>query len=316
MTLTPMLATPAAPGEVARGFVYEFKWDGVRAIVETDGTSVTIRSRRGNDVTATYPELQALAPAIGRPAVLDGEIVAFEPGTTRPSFARLQRRMNVSDARRVGPILRQVPVAYLAFDVLMLDDELLVERPYEERREILEGLRLASGNWQVPPVGEDLATTLTIASELGLEGVVAKRRGSPYRPGVRSPDWRKIRLMNRQEFVVGGFNPGEGSRRGSFGSLLLGYHDEGGRLVYAGSVGSGFSDRELDRLQAQLDARRRPDSPFAADGAPPDRGQVYVDPELVVEVQFREWTPDGVLRQPSYKGQRPDKDPADVVRET
>lgn len=312
--LAPMLASPGSVGDVVDGHAYEFKWDGVRALVVTDGEALTVRSRRGNDVTATYPELHALARALGRPAALDGEIVAFEPGTGRPSFGRIQQRMNVADPIRVEAVRRDVPVAYLAFDVLMLDGEILTGRPYEERRGLLEGLGLAGPCWQVPPRGDDLGAMLDVASDLGLEGVVAKRLGSTYRPGVRSPDWRKIRLLRRQEFVVGGLKRGEGRRQGSFGSLLLGYHDDEGRLRYAGNVGSGFTERDLEQLLRLLQERRRPDSPFA--DPVPGRGHTFVDPELVVEVQFSEWTSDGLLRQPSYKGLRNDKDAADVVRET
>lgn len=309
-----MLASPGKVGEVTDGFAYEFKWDGVRAIIVTDGTTTTIRSRRGNDVTGTYPELQDVGAAVGRPAALDGEIVAFEPGTGRPSFGRIQQRMNVANPLRIEALRREIPVAYLAFDVLMLDSEILTALPYEERRGRLEDLDLAGASWQVPPRGDDLAAMLEVATQLGLEGVVAKRRGSIYRPGTRSPDWRKIRLLQRQEFVVGGYKPGEGRRRGSFGSLLVGYHDDQGRLRYAGNVGSGFSDRDLDQLLELLEHRRRSHPPFV--DAIPGRGHVFVEPQLVVEVQFSEWTTDGLLRQPSYKGLRTDKDAVDVVRET
>lgn len=311
-----MLATPTTVGEIGDpgAYAYEFKWDGVRALVVTDGDDVRIRSRRGNDVTSTYPELHGLAGALGRPAALDGEIVAFEPGTSRPSFGRIQQRMNVGNATKVAMLRREVPVAYLAFDLLMLDDELLTGLPYEERRARLEALGLAGPSWQVPPRGDDLAGMLEVAGQLGLEGVVAKRRGSPYRAGTRSPDWRKLRILCRQEFVVGGYKPGQGGRSGSFGSLAVGYHDEQGRLRYAGNVGSGYRERDLAQLHALLEPRRRPDPPFADPVPGPE--QVYVEPELVVEVQFSEWTDEGMLRQPSYKGLRSDKDPRDVVRET
>lgn len=311
-----MLATPTTVGEISdpAAYAYEFKWDGVRALVVTDGLTATIRSRRGNDVTATYPELQELSGAVGRPAALDGEIVAFEPGTSRPSFGRIQQRMNVANPAKVELLRREVPVAFLAFDLLMLDAEPLTKLPYEERRERLEALGLAGPAWQVPPRGEDLGEMLEVAGRLGLEGVVAKRRGSPYRPGTRSSDWRKLRLWCRQEFVVGGYKPGEGGRRGSFGSLMVGYHDADGRLRYAGNVGSGYRERDLDQLLELLEGLRRPDSPFV--DPVPAQGQVFVDPQLVVEVQFSEWTDDGMLRQPSYKGLRTDKDPGDVVRET
>ncbi len=307
-----MLATPGAPDEVRDGFVYEFKWDGVRALAVTDGSSLVLRSRNGNDITPGYPELAGLGAAIGRPAIVDGEIVAFDDAG-RPSFSRLQRRMHARDPHRVAMLAREVPAAFLAFDLLVLGEP-VVDRPYEERRRLLLDLGLAGPRWQTPPtVEDDLDHVLTVARDLGLEGVVAKRRGSTYQPGRRSPDWRKIRLMNRQEFVVGGYRTGQGSRAGGFGSLLVGFHDDVG-LRYAGSVGSGFTDREHARVQALLDARRRDTSPFA--DPVPHRDVVWCEPDLVVEVQFAEWTPDGILRAPSYKGQRHDKPAGDVVRET
>jgi bifunctional non-homologous end joining protein LigD len=310
--LEPMLATPSTEAEVRDGYVYEFKWDGVRALAATDGETVVLRSRRGNDITARYPELAGIGAAVGTQAVLDGEVVAFDP-TGAPSFARLQRRMNVADAARIAMLVEQIPVAYLVFDVLSYDGRDLTGEPYTARRDVLEEIGLSDARWQVPPRGDDLDAMLHVARQRGFEGIVAKRPDSPYRCGRRTPDWRKVRLLTRQELVVGGYRPGEGSRGGRFGSLLVGHYDDTG-LRYAGAVGSGFTDRELDRLQAQLDARRRDDSPFV--DPVPIRDAVFVDPAMVVEVQFSEWTPDGLLRQPSYKGQRDDKDPTAVVRET
>ncbi|MBW3659314.1 MAG: non-homologous end-joining DNA ligase [Actinobacteria bacterium] len=307
-----MLATKGEPDEVRSGFAYEFKWDGVRALAATDGSSLVLRSRTGNDITAGYPELAGLGGAVGRPALLDGEIVAFDEHG-RPSFSRLQRRMNLRDARRVPAVAAQVPVAFLVFDVLVLDGP-VVDLPYEERRGLLLDLGIAGPHWQVPPSADgDLDRVLGIVRELGLEGVVAKRHGSTYQPGRRSPDWRKIRLMTRQELVVGGYRTGQGSRGGGFGSLLVGHHDEEG-LRYAGSVGSGFTDAEYRRVQALLDERVRDTSPFV--DRVPHRDVVWCEPDLVVEVQFAEWTPDGILRAPSYKGQRDDKPAGEVVRET
>lgn len=306
-----MLATPGREHEVSNGFAYEFKWDGVRALASTDGTQVVLRSRQGNDVTAGYPELAGLAAAVGRPAILDGEIVAFD-AEARPSFSRLQRRMNLRDPHRVAAAAREVPVAFLVFDVLVLERP-VIDRSYEERRGLLTGLELSGDRWQVPPSSGDLDAVLTVARTLALEGVVAKRLGSRYVPGRRSPDWRKIRFTTRQEFVVGGYRHGQGMRDGAFGSLLVGYHDAEG-LRYAGSVGSGFTDREHARVHALLTERTVAESPFVDEV--PHRDVTFCRPDLVVEVQFAEWTPDGVLRAPSYKGQRTDKDAREVVGET
>lgn len=311
--LDPMLATAGEASEVREGFAFEFKWDGVRALIGLRGEDIVIRSRRGNDVTATYPDLHGLRGAVEGPVLLDGEIVAFD-ADKRPSFSQLQQRMNVSDPTRVAAAVRRVPVAFIVFDVLVEGDEGLLELPYEQRRARLESLGLAGPRWQTSPSREgDVDDLLGVAGNLGLEGLVAKRHGSRYRPGRRSPEWRKLRLMKRQEFVVGGYLRGQGGRGSSFGSLLIGYHDDDGSLRFAGSVGSGFAGDMLTLLQRRLDASVTGDSPFADPVPRPD--PVFVIPELVVEVQFSQWTGDGVLRQPSFKGLRNDKDPAEVVRE-
>lgn len=308
-----MLAVAGTVRDVEDGFAYEFKWDGIRAIVGCEREVTTIWSRKGTEVTARYPELADLAAAAGCDVVLDGEIVAFD-ADARPSFARLQRRMNLADPGRIEAVARSVPVAYLAFDVLHLDGRSLLEQPYEERRDRLAALRLAGKRWQCPPHhAGDLAVVLAAVGRLGLEGVVAKRLGSTYQPGRRSPDWRKLSRFRRDEFVVGGYRLGQGGRAGRFASLLLGYYDRDGRLRFAGSVGSGFTDAALDAVKAVLDHSHRATSPF--DDPVPHRDVAYVEPSLVAEVQYSQWTPDGILRQPSFKGLRPDKDAGEVVRD-
>lgn len=308
--LRPMLAVAVPPASVATAHAYEFKWDGVRALVHTAGGSTVVRARSGAEVTHRYPELWPLADRLDREAVLDGEIVALD-AEGRPSFERLQTRMHLAGAASVAAAAARTPVALLVFDVLALDGDLLLDRPYEARREVLAGLGLADAAWQVPPAGDDLATMLRIAGERGLEGVVAKRLGSPYRPGERSRDWGKLALRRRQEVVVGGWRPGRGSWAGSIGSLLVGVHDDHGRLRYAGAVGSGLRDRDLRDLAAllvEVDA-----SPFA--DPVPHRDARFVRPDVIVDVRFREWTADGRLRQPVYLGRRDDLAAADVRRE-
>lgn len=322
--LRPMLAQPGRPDELREGFAHEFKWDGVRALVHVGHGGVTLVSRSGCDVTGTYPELAAALTSArgigdrggrsgGLPdVVLDGEVVALEDG--RPSFALLQRRMNVTDVARARVLAGRVPVALLVFDLLRSGERWLLEEPYEARRDALEALALPTGGpVQVPPAHDDLGEALQIARDLDLEGVVAKRLGSTYQPGRRSPDWRKIRFVRRQELVVGGFRPGRGGRTGRIGSLLVGWHDPSGRLRYAGAVGSGLTEDMLTVLEERL--RVREEGSTFADPVPHDDA-VFVHPDLVVEVQFREWTPDGVLRQPSLKGLRDDKPPGEVVRES
>ncbi len=312
--LDPMLScTGPLPGEDGR-WAYEVKWDGVRAMAYVEGGRLTLRGRRGNDVTASYPELKAMAESLGSTQVLlDGEVVAFS-AEGRPDFGRLQARMHV--ARPAPALLRATPVTFLAFDLLHLDGRSLLDAPYDERRSLLQGLNLSGPHWQVPPVFlEDGEAVLRGAEAQGFEGVVAKRRDSRYEPGRRSDCWVKVKVIRRQEVVIAGWKPGEGGRRGSIGSLLLGVQGETG-LEYAGHVGTGFDAKTLRVLQARLAPLVRDTSPFTAP-VPREhaRTAVWVEPRLVAEVAFTEWTRDGRLRHPSYKGLREDKDPADVVRE-
>jgi bifunctional non-homologous end joining protein LigD len=322
----PMLAKEETRPPRGAGWGFEIKWDGVRALAHSDGEGgLRIESRRGEDITARYPELAGLGEALaGHRAVLDGEIVAFDD-EGRPSFQRLQLRMGLTSELSIQRRVPLTPVTYVAFDLLALDGEPTLELRYEERRRLLERLELAGPHWHTPSfhVGDGQAL-LDAARERRLEGVVAKRLDSPYRPGRRSGEWIKVRNWHRQEFVIGGWMPGEGGRSGRMGSLLVGYHDSTPGeardlqrpplLIYAGGVGSGFTNDEIERLTRMLTARSRDTTPFDV-GAPKRRGARFCEPELVCEVQFSEWTHEGTLRQPSYKGLRDDKDPREVVRE-
>ncbi|MGI8682175.1 MAG: non-homologous end-joining DNA ligase [Mycobacteriales bacterium] len=312
----PMLATAGElPGD-EDAFGYELKWDGVRAVVYVEGDSVRTMTRNDREVAATYPELRGLGDALGgRPAVLDGEIVAFDD-TGRPSFGTLQARMHVTKPAEVDRLRTAVPVQYLLFDLLHLDGRSTLRLPYADRRALLEGLPLAAPSWQVPPYFRGGGADLLAASrERGLEGVVAKRLDSAYLPGRRSDAWVKVKNLRTQEVVIGGWKPGEGRRAGTIGSLLLGVHAEPG-LVYAGHVGTGFTEATLVFLRSRLAPLERSSSPFA--GVIPRqfaKEARWVEPELVAEVAFGEWTRDGRLRHPSYRGLRADKIPAEVVRE-
>ncbi|MEN3361202.1 MAG: bifunctional non-ous end joining protein LigD [Mycobacteriales bacterium] len=307
-----MLATPG-PLPTGPGWAYEFKWDGVRVLVDVGPDGLGMTSRRGNDVSAAYPELAGLRAACPD-ILLDGEVVALADG--RPSFAALQNRMHVRSASQAKRLAVTIPVTYFAFDVLRLYGVDLTARPYAERRSTLERLELSGPNWTVPPAFDDGPATAAAAEQNGLEGVVAKRLAAPYRPGARTPDWIKVRIGTRQEFVVGGWEAGEGGRASSVGSLLLGYYDDAGALRYAGQVGTGFTARTLAEMTRRLAPLRRPSTPFA--DMPTDvrgRPMTWVEPEIVVEVEFAEWTPDGRLRFASFQGERDDKDPRDVHRD-
>jgi bifunctional non-homologous end joining protein LigD len=304
-----MLATAGAELPHAAGWAYEFKWDGVRALVDITDGRISIRSRRGNDVTIAYPELASLGAGI-EDALVDGEIVAFSAG--RPSFGVLQTRMHVRDRVQARELAVQSPVSYIAFDVLRLYGVDLTARPWRERRATLVRLAADHSGWTVSPAFDDGRATEAAARQHGLEGVVAKRSTSPYRPGVRGPDWIKVRFLHRQEFVVLGWES-DVTRPTVLSSLWLGYFD-GDALTFAGKVGSGLSERAARELQARL--RPAPVSSLAADPpASPGRRVTWVYPETVVEVSYSEWAPDGRLRQPVYLGLRSDKAPREVTRD-
>jgi bifunctional non-homologous end joining protein LigD len=311
--IAPMLATlsKALPAD-ASAYGYEVKWDGVRALAYIDGGRVRLESRRGGEITNRYPEVRGLGAALGAtPVVLDGEVVAFDG--ERPSFERLQRRMHVGSETTARRLAREVPVVYVAFDLLWLDGHSALELEYTERRDLLEGLELAGESWQTPAWYEDGEALLAASRESGLEGVVAKRLDSTYLAGIRSRHWLKVKNHLVQEFVVGGWAPGQGAREATMGALLIGYFEKDGRLHYAGRVGTGFTDTELTRVMRLLDPLRRDASPF--DPPPKVRDAVFVEPKLVVRARFSEWTRAGVIRHPAYLGLRDDIDPNDVVRE-
>jgi bifunctional non-homologous end joining protein LigD len=303
--LKPMLARPGAlPPDDAK-WAFEIKWDGVRALVYSEPGRIRFESRNGNDVTSSYPELKAMNRALSsHRAILDGEIVAFDEHG-RPSFGRLQSRMHVGSESAARRRAKDVPVAFVAFDLLWLDGHPLLDEPYAQRRARLRELALEGPSWRTPDhVEGDGAAVLAASVENGLEGVVAKRLDSPYEPGRRSACWLKVKNVRREDVVVGGWVPGTGRRDDRIGALLVGVEQDGA-LRYAGRVGTGFTEAELDRLAKLLE--RREDSPFAdgdAGAAKPPKGSVFVHPTRVAEVEFTEWTSDGMLRHPSYKGLR------------
>ena len=315
--IEPMKARLAELAADDDGWGFEIKWDGVRAIAYCETGRVKLVSRTGRDITAAYPEIGALAGALGgAEAVLDGEVVAFDEAG-RPSFQRLQRRMHVRDSSQVKRLRRDVPVSYVAFDLLFLDGESLLELPYEERRARLQALELDGDAWRTPAYHRgDGASLLGLTRAQGLEGIVGKRLDSTYKPGKRGRDWIKVKNTVGQEVVIAGWLPGKGKRAATIGALLTGYYEGEGeerRLRFAGKVGTGFSEAELRMLAERLEPLRRETSPF--EGRQPERAAIFAEPELVAEVEFTEWTEAGTLRHPSYKGLRDDKPASAVVRE-
>jgi len=316
----PMLATPATPTIAATAAArwgeawVEFKWDGIRAIGTWDGERLTLRARSGTDITARYPELTSIDAGLGaQPCVIDGEIVALD-AAGRPSFTRLQARMHLTKPREIDREQARTPISLLMFDVLRFAGDDVARLPLRERRALLE--RIAEGATAaivLPPVTDDVDAALAAARELALEGVVIKDPGSPYRRGTRSEEWLKVKLTATQDVVVGGIRPGKGGRSGAIGSLLLGIpHADG--LRYVGRVGSGFSERELARLDALLQPLRTDENPFIGVPAADASDALWLRPEVVAEVEFAEFTPGGTLRHARWRGIRPDIAPGDVAR--
>jgi bifunctional non-homologous end joining protein LigD len=310
--IKPMLASlrHELPAE-EESYGWELKWDGLRAIAYVSAGEVRLVSRNDKDMAASYPELGVLAERAGARVILDGEIVALHGG--RPDFGLLQSRMHV--LRPDDGLVRRAPVQYYVFDVLHQGEDSLLGLPYTERRARLEALGLDSEPVRTPPWhrgGADQVLAESIAK--GLEGVVGKPLDSAYHPGQRR-DWIKVKNVKQQEVIVGGWKPGEGRRADTIGSLLVGIND-GGQLRYAGHVGTGFTQDMLADLMEQLGALGRESSPFGSNvPAQPARDARWVEPRLVGEVAFAEWTADGILRQPSWRGLRIDKSPDEVRRE-
>ncbi len=308
--VVPMLARLSQLPRDDGKWAVEVKWDGVRAIAYCRPGRVELQTRNLNVVSAQYPEVRRLARALGsHDAVLDGELVAFDENG-RPSFERLQQRIHNSDENVVRRRMKTHPVVYVVFDLLHLDGTDLTGEPYSRRRELLEGLDLNGESWQTPGHSVGHAKELLAASkEQGLEGVMLKRVDSTYAPGKRTGAWLKVKNVSRQEFVLGGWAPGEGRRKDQLGALLVGYFEGDGAeqvLRYGGKVGTGFTEEDLVALSARLAPLEQKKSPFGA-GPKPPKGARFVEPCLVAEVEFREMTKEGMVRHGAFKGLREDK---------
>ncbi len=306
-TYSPMLATLAQEVPRGAGWEFEVKWDGYRAIAVVSHGEATLTSRNGNDLTARFQHVaKEIVKAVKTPdCVLDGEVCALDE-TGRSSFSAMQQGKP------------ETPLVYYAFDLLELDGEPLVDLPLVERRKRLtELLDRRNRTARLSEGFDDGNALLQAATDQHLEGIMAKRLGSRYFPGKRTRDWLKVKTHGEQEFVIAGFTKGTGRRASSFGALVLGYY-QGGELVYAGNVGTGFNSREIDKLLDKLRPLKRATSPFREVPTMPKVRKsdvIWVEPKLVCEVEFAEWTHDGRLRAPSYKGLREDKPAEDVRRE-
>jgi bifunctional non-homologous end joining protein LigD len=309
-----MLAT-AGELPVGPGWAYEFKWDGVRALAVLHDDKIKLYARSGADITRAYPELHGLGSALAAngitDAILDGEIVCLD-AEGRPSFTALSERMHVRDTTRAWALAQTQPVNYMVFDILAANGSDISSVAYVERRQLLESVlpRLGDpGQWSVPPSFTDGPATLDAAASLALEGVVAKRLLSTYRPGQRSPDWVKIKHEQTGDYVIGGWRPG----RRALGAVLVGTFTPGG-LLYRGRVGGGISAHAEKDLLARMGPLRTVGPPFTAPIPREDaKDAVFVRPELIVEVRYGNLTPDGRLRFPRFVRLRPDKTPEETA---
>ncbi|PSL37987.1 ATP-dependent DNA ligase LigD ligase module /ATP-dependent DNA ligase LigD phosphoesterase module /ATP-dependent DNA ligase LigD polymerase module [Labedella gwakjiensis] len=321
---SPMLATRGSVSDVDStdgDWAFEMKWDGIRCIARIEDGGAVLGSRNGLDLTATFPDIaEALAEAFPSDVVLDAEIVALEKG--RPVFSALQNRLGITKPADVARAMARIPATVMVFDVLEREGEDLTRESYTRRRAILDELAVVRNGTtsgkatvQIPPALDgDVEHAVSTSKRLGLEGVVAKRTDSVYRAGRRSRDWIKLVHEKTQEVVIVGWRPGNNALAESLGSLLVAVPDDSGALVYAGRVGTGFTDSARRRLRAQLDARARK-TPVVDVPRPDADDAEWVRADLVGEVTFADWTGGGRLRHPVWRGLRPDRTPADVTRD-
>ncbi|MGH2698983.1 MAG: non-homologous end-joining DNA ligase, partial [Actinomycetota bacterium] len=317
--LSTMMSTLEREAFDDDNWLFEPKWDGVRALAVCERETMLV-SRNRRNITASYPELQTMhEQLVALDAIVDGEVVAFHKG--RPRFEKLQSRINLQNQKQIASAMHSLPVSFIVFDVLYMDGRNLVNEPVERRRELLEEMVVPHGRIQVSQAVRGEGRALSDAARAqNLEGIVAKRMGSPYRVGKRTREWLKIKVTFDADIVIGGWSPGEGARSSSFGALLAGVYDEEG-LRFIGAVGTGFSDRSLKELLPQLHAHESERCPFVEDptGLPPSRfGKAlrnarWCEPTLVAVVEFRELTAGLRLRAPSFKGLRTDKDPEECT---
>jgi bifunctional non-homologous end joining protein LigD len=317
-SIEPMLATIGHQVPTGRGWIFEPKYDGMRVIAHVSLRRVRLMTRNGRDKSGQFPEvmqaLKELAARIGRPIVLDGEVVALKNSKAAP-FQALQGRFHLKDEKVISQRANETPAAIVAFDILRDGRENLTRQPWSVRRSRLESIvpNERIGGLRISDTSTSGARMIAKARSAGWEGVIAKRVDASYRPGARSDAWLKLKLQYREEFVVGGYTEPRRTRQ-HIGAVLLGYFDRAGHLRYVGHTGGGFNTESLRDMRQRLQRLERRSSPFV-DTPRPNEPVHWVSPKVVVEVKFAEWTADGKLRQPIFLGVRDDKDPKTVHKE-
>jgi len=311
--INPMLCLLVDKPFDDKGFIFEIKWDGERAIAYIDRGRVSMKSRNQKEIAFRYPEVMSEFPKAlkSRSAIFDGEIVSFDKKNVS-SFEKLQNRIGLNERLEIEEKTKKIPVYFYIFDILEVDDKNIENLPLAKRREKLEKILKPTNHIKISETIDNKGKAFYVAAQKKrLEGIIAKKKSSTYQEGKRGRDWQKIKITAEQEMVVGGYTPGTGSRKSTFGALLLGYYQDG-KLKYAGSVGTGFNGKILKELLAKFKKIRTKKSPFSE---PINLKANFLKPKLVAQIKFHEWTSDGKLRQPVYLGLRDDKKSEEVKRE-
>jgi bifunctional non-homologous end joining protein LigD len=308
MHIEPMLAKLGQLPKDSENWGYEFKWDGIRAIMYWNGKNIKIESRNLLDITFRYPELLNLGKWLGKNAIIDGEIIAPDKAG-KPSFSLLQQRMLISE-RKFNKSLLSVKIQYYLFDILYFNDKNLMNMSYDKRRKILESLNIEHKFCKVPPSfrGEG-KTILSVAREHSLEGIVCKKLKSIYAANKRSGDWVKVKIVKSDEFIICGFKYVRNSKD-KIGSLQVGIYDKNKKLIFAGGVGTGFNAIDHKFLITKLQPEITGKNPF---NEKLEKDVNFVKPKYVAEIEYRRWPENGILQQASYKGLRIDKPPDEII---
>lgn len=308
-----MLACSAEGPLDSPDYAYEVKWDGMRVLVGLEEERLTFRTRNQIEAANRFPELAALRECVAaRRAVLDGEIVRLVDG--KPNFGALQYRIHASNPHDIRRLAAAEPAALILFDLLRVEEEWLIDQPWEARRKRLEELVSPGPLVQLSLVCPDGRPLWDSVCTMGLEGVMAKRRTARYEPGKRSPGWLKIKCQQTVDLVVGGWSEGTGSRSSALGALIVGAYDEDGKLVNVGRVGSGFDQQRLIEAHKVLQMLEIPDCPFKT-RPDSDTRPHWVRPDLVCEVRYQGWSADGKLRFPVFLRWRADRRATDIFLE-